>query len=230
MKKDCKLFLYITLAFCLMIVPCKNICAADQGWYSQNGKVFYQMDGEKAKGLVTIKGSLFYFEPNTGERLSGWRTVKGKLYYFGKNGLALTGKQKIGKYQYYFNRKGILQKDTLIQRTYYAGKRGRLASGWIHYGVNDYYFDPVTFRMYKGWHEIKGKYYYFNAYGQLVKGRMVGKTWYVNESGERQYGWVDAGTKRYYLDPDTGKTVKKGWNVINKQKFYFLEDHSLARN
>ena len=230
MKKDCKLFLYITLAFCLMIVPCKNICAADQGWYSQNGKVFYQLDGEKAKGLVTIKGSLFYFDPNTGERLSGWRTVKGKLYYFGKNGLALTGKQKIGKYQYYFNRKGILQKDTLIQRTYYAGKRGRLASGWIHYGVNDYYFDPVTFRMYKGWHEIKGKYYYFNAYGQLVKGRMVGKTWYVNESGERQYGWVDAGTKRYYLDPDTGKTVKKGWNVINKQKFYFLEDHSLARN
>ena len=47
MKKDCKLFLYITLAFCLMIVPCKNIYAADQGWYSQNGKVFYQLDGEK---------------------------------------------------------------------------------------------------------------------------------------------------------------------------------------
>ena len=167
-----------TLAICLITFSRKDVYAAASGWYSQNGKVFYQLDGEKAKGLVKIKGNLFYFHPGTGERLSGWRTVKGKLYYFGKNGSALTGKQKIGKYQYYFNRKGILQKDTLIQRTYYAGKRGRLDSGWIHYGVNEYYFDPVTFRMYKGWHEIKGKYYYFNAYGQVVKGRMVGKTWY----------------------------------------------------
>ena len=57
--------------------------------------------------------------------------------------------------------------------------------------------------------------------GSWSKGGWSGKTWYVNESGERQYGWVDAGTKRYYLDPDTGKTVKKGWNVINKQKFLF---------
>ena len=213
-----------------MMFPCENLCAADTGWYSQAGKVFYQQKGEKAKGLVTIEGELFYFDPKTGERLSGWRTVKGKLYYFGKNGSALTGKQRIGRYQYYFNRKGILQKDTLIQRTYYAGKRGRLTSGWVHYGVNDYYFDPVTFRMYKGWKEIKGKFYYFNAFGQLVKGRMVGKTWYVNEKGERQYGWVDTGEKRYYLDPDTGKKAKKGWQVIGNQRFYFLDDGLLARN
>ena len=213
-----------------MMFPCENLCAADTGWYSQAGKVFYQQKGGKAKGLVTIEEELFYFHPKTGERLSGWRTVKGKLYYFGKNGSALTGKQRIGRYQYYFNRKGILQKDTLIQRTYYAGKRGRLTSGWVYYGVNDYYFDPVTFRMYKGWKEIKGKFYYFNAFGQLAKGRMVGKTWYVNEKGERQYGWVDTGEKRYYLDPDTGKKVKKGWQVIGNQRFYFLDDGSLARN
>ena len=230
MKKDCKLFLCVLILLFIMMFPCENLCAADTGWYSQAGKVFYQQKGEKAKGLVTIEGELFYFDPKTGERLSGWRTVKGKLYYFGKNGSALTGKQRIGRYQYYFNRKGILQKDTLIQRTYYAGKRGRLTSGWVHYGVNDYYFDPVTFHMYKGWKEIKGKFYYFNAFGQLVKGRMVGKTWYVNEKGERQYGWVDTGEKRYYLDPDTGKKVKKGWQVIGNQRFYFLDDGLLARN
>ena len=230
MKKDCKLFLCVLILLFIMMFPCENLCAADTGWYSQAGKVFYQQKGEKAKGLVTIEGELFYFHPKTGERLSGWRTVKGKLYYFGKNGSALTGKQRIGRYQYYFNRKGILQKDTLIQRTYYAGKRGRFTSGWVHYGVNDYYFDPVTFRMYKGWKEIKGKFYYFNAFGQLVKGRMVGKTWYVNEKGERQYGWVDTGEKRYYLDPDTGKKAKKGWQVIGNQRFYFLDDGSLARD
>ena len=230
MKKDCKLFLCVLILLFIMMFPCENLCAADTGWYSQAGKVFYQQKGEKAKGLVMIEGELFYFHPKTGERLSGWRTVKGKLYYFGKNGSALTGKQRIGRYQYYFNRKGILQKDMLIQRTYYAGKRGRLTSGWVHYGVNDYYFDPITFRMYKGWKEIKGKFYYFNAFGQLVKGRMVGKTWYVNEKGERQYGWVDTGEKRYYLDPDTGKKAKKGWQVIGNQRFYFLDDGSLARD
>ena len=86
MKKDYKLFLYITLAICLITFSRKDVYAAVSGWYSQNGKVFYQMDGEKAKGLVTIKGNLFYFDFKTGARLSGWRTVKGKQYYFGKNG------------------------------------------------------------------------------------------------------------------------------------------------
>ena len=44
------------------------------------------MDGEKAKGLVTIKGNLFYFDSKTGARLNGWRMVMGKQYYFGKMG------------------------------------------------------------------------------------------------------------------------------------------------
>ena len=68
MKKDRKLFLYIVIVLFLMVFSCQNIYAADQGWYSQNGKVFYQLDGEKAKGLVKIKGNLFYFHPGTGER------------------------------------------------------------------------------------------------------------------------------------------------------------------
>ena len=58
MKKDCKLFLYITLAFCLMIVPCKNVYTVDQGWYSQNEKVFYQMDGERLRESSIILGKM----------------------------------------------------------------------------------------------------------------------------------------------------------------------------
>ena len=56
MKKDCKLFLYITLAFCLMIVStqrCLRCCF--RAGIRRMGKYFIRLDGEKAKGLVNYK-------------------------------------------------------------------------------------------------------------------------------------------------------------------------------
>lgn len=58
----------------------------------------------------------------------GWiKTAKGKVYY--KNGKKVTGIQKIGKKTYYFDKKGIMQKNKIIKvngKIYAFDKKGHM--------------------------------------------------------------------------------------------------------
>lgn len=109
-------FFLLGVVFTVFLIKTPVTAKESQGnWLSQNGKVYYLVDGKKAKGLVTIGSRLYYFNPSTGEREKGWKRIRGQQYYFGTKGFALKGMQKIGRYRYYFNGKGILQKNNLVR-------------------------------------------------------------------------------------------------------------------
>ena len=48
----------------------------------------------------------------------------------------------------------------------------------------------------------------------------MSNTYYVNEKGQRQYGWITIGEQKYYLNPSTGAR-SKGWKTIDGEKYYF---------
>lgn len=57
----------------------------------------------------------------------------------------------------------------------------------------------------------------------------MGNTYYVNDKGEKVYGWYTNGDKTYYLNSRTGVIMKKGWQTIDRKKYYFNADGSLAK-
>lgn len=200
------------------------------------GAYRYYFNGLGVLQKNTLVRGKYYAGPN-GRFVKGWVTVNGKQYYFSNtNYAAVTGWRRIGGKVYCFNADGTLKQLSGIAlasggyRYYYDPATGEMGTGWVHYGVNDYYFNPKTGRAFTGWHTIDGKKYYFNSYGQLAKNRFVAKTYYVNDKGQRVYGWYTAGEKTYYLDPKTGVVAKKGWKTIEGKKYYFNADFSLARN
>lgn len=65
--------------------------------------------------------------PSAKSALKGWQTVNGKKVYY-KAGERLTGKQKIGKNYYFFNRSGIMKTGTVKDgtNTYYLNNKGQM--------------------------------------------------------------------------------------------------------
>ncbi len=122
-----------------------NNGARSSGWYKinkkwqyfssktgrrQRGKIItepatgtsYYLDsnGYRKTGLITYKGSLYYFDKKSGISASGkkvggamatgWRTIKKKTYYFSQTGKAVTGFLNLNGKKYYFNSSGVMQK------------------------------------------------------------------------------------------------------------------------
>ena len=87
-----------------------NLVETDKNWKPLNSK-------SDTKTKKTVK--------------NGWKKTKaGKVYY--KNGKKLTGLQVIGKYTYYFNKKGIMIKNKFVKikgKTYAFDKKGHMVKG-----------------------------------------------------------------------------------------------------
>ena len=70
---------------------------------------------------------------------NGWITEKGKKYYY-KNNKKITGMQKIGKYTFYFNKKGVMQKNKIIKikgKVYAFNKKGHMVKNKSYTGKLD---------------------------------------------------------------------------------------------
>ena len=99
-------------------------------------------------------------------------------------------------------------------KTYYINKDGSKQKGWLELKGKKYYFDAnsgeaVTNRFIQ---ISRGVWYYFNASGQAVTGEQVinGQHLYFDASGRQvkgRYVWVK-GQRRYY-DANTGAWVRK---------------------
>ena len=156
-------------------------------------------------GWNIIDGYTYYYLNN--EAVKGIKDINGKSYHFGEN----SGQLKIGWSQ------------LLDGRSYYANEKGELQFGWVN-NFGKYYITKEE-GMYKGIKDIKGKSYHFGENsGQLKIGwsRLLdGRSYYSNEKGELQFGWINNFGK-YYITKEEG--MYKGIKDINGKSYHFGEN------
>lgn len=126
-----------------------------------------------------------------------WIDIDGAVYYLGDNGIAVTGDQKIGNYEYPFDDEGKLEKyafvledgtlatNRWIGQQYYLGADGLPSTGKVTIGKYTYTFDDE---------------------GNFVKGALAKEGYYTYYyiAGEKQRGWHMIDGYWYYFDRQTG--------------------------
>lgn len=210
------------------------------GWQSIEGKNYYFKKNGKAgtigmmaTGLQTISGGRFLMGTD-GSAAVGWTTYKKKTYFFsnskklGIRGRAITGWKKIGKYKYYFNKSGVMQKNCWISKKYYLDGDGHMMTSTVTpdgYVVNA---SGVKVRVAKGWIKSGGKYYYY-VNGKMTTGwkTISGNRYYFSEDGVRQNGWIQVDGATYYLK---SCKLQTGWQKIDGHYYYLGTDGRMAVN
>lgn len=149
-----------------------------------DGSLYYfdPVTGIMQTGAVNINGYEYAFASDGTALDKQWYNIDGKLYWY-ENGVRqgydpnnpwYRGKEIYDEssdaWYWLDNVQGgakAVSKDVYQETADGVGKwvrydsRGRMIKGWDSY-KKKYYFDPITGAMYKGWHTIDGKDYYFN--------------------------------------------------------------------
>ena len=209
---------------------------------TDNGRYYFDADGVKQTGLVTVGGKIYPVGTSGALKPSQWVTVNGKNYYTDANGAAVTSWQKINGAWYYFNNDGTMHIGwRLVGSTwYYFNGEGHLLTGlqkvngyWYYFNGNGarqtswqkignywYYFDSDG-KMHIGWRLSGSTWYYFNGDGHLLTGwqKINGAWYYFNGNGARQTGWQHLGSHWYYFNSD-GK-LHFGWRQSGGNWYYF---------
>ena len=215
------------------------------GWVNNFGKYYITKEEGMYKGIKDINGKSYHFGENSGQLKIGWsRLLDGRSYYanekgelqfgwinnFGKyyitkeEGMYKGIKDINGKSYHFGENSGQLKigwSQLLDGRGYYSNEKGELQFGWIN---NRYYITKDT-GMYKGIKDINGKSYHFGENsGQLKIGwsqLLDGRSYYSNEAGELQFGWIED-TGKYYITKDEG--AYKGIREIEGKTYHFGEN------
>ena len=187
-------------------------------WWKDGTRSYFGSDGAALSGVQKIDGSTYGFSDSGLHQTLKWeQTIGGKVYYFDPD-------------DGYRAHVGWLTWWRDSTRTYF-GPDGAALSGWQTISGKRYYFDPGNWCHGLRWeHAVGGKLYYFNEDCSMHTGWL---TWwrdqsksYFNADGAAQSGWMTLSGKRYYLDPETYKSVK--WEKqIDGKLYYFDEDYTM---
>ena len=126
-------------------------------------------------------GRLRYVDPGTINLHKGWLDISGTRYYFTSDGVTAKGWQQIGTNYYYFdtsNFSSCIGGQRIDNVAYNFNTDGSLRTGelywdWAYDGGRLRYVDPGTINLHKGWLDISGARYYFDASGLSVKGTVT---------------------------------------------------------
>ncbi|WP_455462289.1 N-acetylmuramoyl-L-alanine amidase family protein [Streptococcus salivarius] len=158
------------------------------------------------------KYGLWHYKDASGKDLTGPQTVDGVKVYFYDDGVQVKG--GFGWDDHYYDKdSGALVTNKFVEeygRTYYFDENGNKTIGSK---------------------EINGAWYYFNLYGEQVKGRFASDDRYYDENGKQ----VDFGTNRYfelngkwYYAGNDG-AILKGPQTIDGVKVYFHQNGIQAK-
>ncbi|MBQ6322973.1 MAG: N-acetylmuramoyl-L-alanine amidase family protein [Lachnospiraceae bacterium] len=183
---------------------------AGKGWLKVGKKTYYiDQDGYRVTMLQQIGGKFYYFHKTKGYRMTGWvkignqtyrfhktkgyrmtglSKIDGKYYYLdpAQDGARISGWKTIGKYRYYFLKKGAAKTGWLKQngKRYYFLKNGRMVKGWKTISGEKYYFDKTTGAVLTGWQTIGKTQYYFNSKGKVLKNAFTSDGVYMDADGK----------------------------------------------
>ena len=223
----------------------ENVNITGGQYYSdQNGKWHYRdANGNDLTGPQTIDGVQVYFDKENGVQAKGVfakdpNNAK-KLNFYDKDSGALLKSQFIVAYS----------NDTKQYERYYLDDNGNPVYGEYRINRRSSYFDDkfgtqIIDRFAPNGHfydqdgvfvnlgtnrfvEIKGKWYYLNDRGQIIKGSHIinGAQVYFDENGVQIKGNFDK-ENRYY-DKHTGKLVSNRFVTVN-DKSYFVGAKGVA--
>ena len=138
--------------------------------------VYYMgSDASMQKGIVNVKGVLYYANPGTGliKKNSGWIDYNSKRYFADANGVLYKNQLiSFGSDVYYMGSDGSVQKGNhyVNGRWYYFDEKTGImkrAQGWFTAGSGKYY-QKADGNLAKGYMDIDGSRYYFNSSGMLA--------------------------------------------------------------
>ncbi len=204
-------------------------------WFSKGGAMYHDCWIKEVEtngdGSTTV---VWHYAKSSGKLAKGWLELKGTWYYFADEVdpyMVSGGICTVRGKDYYFNENGAMQSDRWIQIRRYLTDE---------YWVTDWYYAGSSGALYTGWHEISGKWYYFDQMdsGRMYSGGIYGidsDAYSFAPSGARQTGWVkyeieglyDTYTLWAYADPASGKLLT-GFQEIGGKIYYFDDQSYLA--
>lgn len=112
------------------------------GWYLQNGRVYYILDGQRISGFFQVDG-ITYYQDETGFLHTGWLEFNDLRYYFNANGSMVTGWLELDGCYYYFGADGTAYVGwaEIDGNTYYFTEDGRLTGEQIISGQKYTFLD-----------------------------------------------------------------------------------------
>ena len=128
------------------------------------------------------------------------------------------------------------KRDEVITKKIHLGKSGWIKNGDGSWSYGDANGDAVTGnnvidgvmyrfseegRMFSGWVQEDGKWYYAEASGALAHNtwKLLGGSWYYfHAQGEMATGWLTTGGRRYYMG--TSGAMATGWTKIGGDWYY----------
>lgn len=172
------------------------------GWIEKNGSMYYyNSKGTMVKGLTTIGGKSYYFNPTTGVLQYGWIKIGSVWYYADKS----TGAFAVNSW--------------VDNKTYYVGSNGAMYTGLRTIGGNKYYFDLSSGAKRTGWVKSGNYWFYFDtSTGAMKKNTWIGQ-YYVKANGIMATGLTKIGKYYYYFDASGAK--RTGWVQSDKTWYYF---------
>lgn len=227
------------------------------GIVSENGSIYYYINGSKQYGRWIKSGSIWYYAKSNGALARNEKLKIGSYdYVFDNNGMMYSGlfrfnnsayltdgsghilksgwKKYNGKW-YYAQANGILYSNTV--RTIGSSKfgfdyYGTMYTNLFGFGKNYFLPDEDGYILTSGWKYRNGKWYYARSNGLLyVNGvyTINGEKYGFSEEGKMYTGKFTVGGKSY-LAASSGEIYRNGWKYIDSYWYYLRSDGTLASN
>ncbi len=169
-------------------------------WKTVGDRLFYfTKDGSAAVGVTAVRGVRYLFGAGGALKTDGFYRYDGDVYCVNSKGKIQTGWRKNGENQYFFNSRGVMQKDRWIrtgENLFHVDGRGVMQKNrWIKTGENLFHVSSRGVMQKDCWIRTGENLFHVDSRGILQKNRWIrvsDKVYYVGDHGIMQRDcWID---------------------------------------
>jgi hypothetical protein len=139
----------------------------------------------KLNGFVKNEKSEWNYYVNGEMQKSRWLLDVGKYYWVNENGVMQTGWIKVDSKWYFLAKDGSMQVGWIEDngKKYFFSADGSMKVGWMKEDDDSFYFANDGSLISGGWNCIEGKWFCFDADGELIEGTKLAANITVNADG-----------------------------------------------